>query len=140
TYIRERLTGYLDACGAFGIHDSAIALIEAAGIDMASGVEAAERLMTESAPTAIVATSDVHAVAALKVLAHKGLSVPEDVSVIGFDDAPIADLVGLTSVRQPLEEKGRTAAEILLDLIAGRRRRRSVKSTQLITRSTTGPA
>jgi DNA-binding LacI/PurR family transcriptional regulator len=79
-------------------------------------------------------------VAALKILARKGISVPESVSVIGFDDAPIADLVGLTTMHQPLEDKGRTAATILLDLIAGRKRRRSVKHTQLIVRATTGPA
>jgi DNA-binding LacI/PurR family transcriptional regulator len=48
--------------------------------------------------------------------------------------------VGLTTMHQPLEDKGRTAATILLDLIAGRKRRRSVKHTQLIVRATTGPA
>jgi len=115
-------------------------VIEAAGIDMASGIEAAGRLIDEFRPTAIVTTSDVHAVAALKVLARKAISVPESVSVIGFDDAPLADLVGLTTLRQPLEDKGKTAATILLDLIAGRKRRRSIKHTQLIVRSTTGPA
>ena len=66
--------------------------------------------------------------------------MPGRVSVIGFDDAPIADLMGLTTVHQPLEDKGRTAATILLDLIAGRTRRRSVKQTHLIVRSTTGRA
>ena len=140
TYIRERLTGYMQACGAAGIPDAGIALVEAAGIDMASGMAAAGRLLDEFAPTAIVATSDVHAVAALKVLAQKGISVPGRVSVIGFDDAPLADLMGLTTVHQPLEDKGRTAATILLDLIAGRSRRRSVKQTHLIVRSTTGRA
>jgi DNA-binding LacI/PurR family transcriptional regulator len=139
-YLRERLTGYVQACAASGIPGSQIALIEAAGIDMASGMEAASRLIDEFAPTAVVATSDVHAVAALKVLARKAISVPESVSVIGFDDAPIADLVGLTTMHQPLEDKGRTAATILLELIAGRKRRRSIKHTHLIVRSTTGPA
>jgi DNA-binding LacI/PurR family transcriptional regulator len=140
TYIRERLAGYADACATFGIPDSAIAVAEAVDIDMTSGMEAAERLIAEFSPTAIVTTSDVHAVAALKVLARLGISVPEDVSVIGFDDAPIADLVSLTTVRQPLEDKGQTAAKILLDLIAGRHRKRSVKPTKLVVRSTTGSA
>jgi DNA-binding LacI/PurR family transcriptional regulator len=60
--------------------------------------------------------------------------------VIGFDDAPIADLMGLTTVHQPLVDKGKAAAQCLLDLLAGRTRRRSVKPTELIVRSSTGPA
>ncbi|MGV9803461.1 substrate-binding domain-containing protein, partial [Mycobacterium sp. NPDC003449] len=120
---------------------SAAPWTEAGDIDMASGMAAAEQLISGAEPpTAIVATSDVHAVAAIKALDRKGVSVPGQVSVIGFDDAPIADLVGLTTIHQPLAEKGRAAATILLDLLQGRSRRRSVKPTQLIVRSSTGPA
>jgi DNA-binding LacI/PurR family transcriptional regulator len=140
TYLRERLAGYRQALSDHGVRVSDVALIEAANIDMPSGLAAADLLIREFAPTAIVATSDVHAVAALKALSSNGIAVPEAVSVIGFDDAPIADLVGLTTIRQPLRDKGRTAAKILLDLIAGQSRRRSIMTTELIIRSTTGPA
>jgi DNA-binding LacI/PurR family transcriptional regulator len=140
TYLRERLAGYRQALSDHGVRVSDVALIEAANIDMPSGLAAAELLIREFAPTAIVATSDVHAVAALKALSSNGIAVPDAVSVIGFDDAPIADLVGLTTIRQPLRDKGRTAAKILLDLIAGQSRRRSIMATELIVRSTTGPA
>jgi DNA-binding LacI/PurR family transcriptional regulator len=140
TYLRERLTGYRQAISAHRVRLADVALVEAAGIDMNSGRIAAELLIDEFAPTAIVATSDVHAVAALQTLSARGVGVPEDVSVIGFDDAPIANLVGLTTVHQPLADKGRTAAKILLDLIAGRPRRRSIQATELIVRTTTGPA
>jgi DNA-binding LacI/PurR family transcriptional regulator len=140
TYLRERLAGYRQAMAAHHVRVADVALVEAAGIDMNSGRSAAELLIGEFAPTAIVATSDVHAVAALQTLSAHGVDVPGAVSVIGFDDAPIANLVGLTTVRQPLEDKGRTAAKILLDLIAGRPRRRSIKATELIVRTTTGPA
>jgi len=140
TYLRERLAGYRDALSDHGVRVSDVALIEAADIDMPSGLAAADMLIREFAPSAIVATSDVHAVAALKVLSSNGIAVPDAVSVIGFDDAPIADLVGLTTIRQPLRDKGRTAAKMLLDLIAGRSRRRSIMTTELIVRSTTGPA
>jgi DNA-binding LacI/PurR family transcriptional regulator len=140
TYLRERLAGYRRALSDHGVRISEVALIEAANIDMPSGLAAADLLIREFAPTAIVATSDVHAVAALKVLSSNGIAVPEAVSVIGFDDAPIADLVGLTTIRQPLRDKGRTAAKILLDLIAGQSRRRSIMATELIVRSTTAPA
>lgn len=140
TYLRERLAGYRQAMADHSVRVADVALVEAGGIDMNSGRMAAELLIGDFAPTAIVATSDVHAVAALKALSAQGVDVPDAVSVIGFDDAPIADLVGLTTLRQPLEDKGRTAAKILLDLIAGHSRRRSIKATELIVRTTTGPA
>jgi DNA-binding LacI/PurR family transcriptional regulator len=139
-YLRERLAGFRDAIAQADDAEVEVTLIEAADIDAASGMVAARDLITDVGPTAIVTTSDVHAVAALKVLRAKGISVPDQVSVIGFDDAPIADLMGLTTIRQPLCEKGRAAASILLDLIAGRTRLRSVKPTELVVRSTTGPA
>jgi DNA-binding LacI/PurR family transcriptional regulator len=137
TYLRERLTGYFEACAAAKhVREGDVRLIEAAGIDMQSGIAAAAALI-ETDPTAIVATSDVHAAAAIRVLTDRGIRVPEDVSVIGFDDAPIADLIGLTTVRQPLVDKGRTAATMLLDVINGHGRRRSVKKVELVIRSST---
>lgn len=139
-YLRERLAGYREAITAAGLDTSQVNLVEATNIDMDSGMAAAAQLIAAAEPTAIVATSDVHAVAALKVLKAEHISVPDQVSVIGFDDAPIADLMDLTTMRQPLADKGREAATILLELIAGRTRRRSVKPTQLIVRATTGPA
>ncbi|WP_396899829.1 LacI family DNA-binding transcriptional regulator [Mycolicibacterium sp.] len=141
TYLQQRLAGYRDAIAAAGRRGIKATLIEAADIDMQSGMHAVEQLTEDpEPPTAIVATSDVHAVAAMKVLERKQISVPQQVSVIGFDDAPIADLVGLTTIHQPLCEKGKTAATILLDLLDGRTRRRSVKPTELVVRSSTGPA
>lgn len=138
TYLRERLTGYIDACRAAHVAAGDLLMVEAAGIDMPSGIAAARQLI-DLAPTAIVATSDVHAAAAIQAVTQRGLRVPEDVSVIGFDDAPIAELIGLTTIHQPLVDKGRTAAAMLLDVIAGKRRRRSVKRTELKVRATTGP-
>lgn len=138
TYLRERLMGYVDACRGAKVAADDLLVVEAAGIGMHSGVEAAEQLI-DLDPTAIVATSDVHAAAAIQVLTRRGLRVPDDVSVIGFDDAPLAELIGLTTIHQPLVDKGRTAATMLLDVIAGQRRRRSVKKTELKVRATTGP-
>lgn len=140
TYLRERLAGYLEACASAGLPPDAITLVESAGIDIASGIAAAGALLDTGQPTAIVATSDVHAAAALRALRERGVHVPGQVSVIGFDDAPIADLLDLTTIRQPLADKGRTAATMLLDLIAGKARRRSVKKTELVVRSSTATA
>lgn len=95
--------------------------------------------------TAIVAGNDTIAIGVLEAARRRGLSVPERLSVIGFDDIPIAGspLVGLTTIRQPVEAMARTAARRLVD------RMTSVSPTapvhdllpiHLIQRSTTGPA
>ena len=65
-------------------------------------------------PTAIFAHDDILASGALSGARELGLHVPDDVAVAGFDDSPLAEPLGLTSVRQPLEESGQVAAETLL--------------------------
>ncbi|MBK7203907.1 LacI family DNA-binding transcriptional regulator [Candidatus Amarolinea dominans] len=67
-----------------------------------------------SPPDAIFAASDTQALGALKAARDRGLRVPHDVAIIGFDDLDLADYIGLTTVRQPLEQSGRIAAELLL--------------------------
>jgi DNA-binding LacI/PurR family transcriptional regulator len=68
-------------------------------------------------PTAIFAASDVQALGVLRAAAEAGVRVPEDVAVIGFDDVELAEVVGLTTVRQPLREGGALAADLLLGAI-----------------------
>jgi DNA-binding LacI/PurR family transcriptional regulator len=65
-------------------------------------------------PTALFAPSDTQALGVIKAAHERGVSVPGDLAVVGFDDVEIADYVGLTTVRQPLEESGRIAVELLL--------------------------
>jgi LacI family transcriptional regulator len=70
-------------------------------------------------PTAIFAASDVQAFGVLDAAARAGLAVPEDLSVIGFDDIELAAAIGLTTVRQPLRESGRIGARLLLQALDG---------------------
>lgn len=91
------------------------------------GLEQARRLThdllaSSSLPTAIFAPSDTQALGVLKAARERGCSVPRDLSVIGFDDVEVADYIGLTTVRQPLEESGRVAVELLLARLADRTR------------------
>ena len=65
-------------------------------------------------PTAIFAAADIQAIVALKVARQLGLHVPGDLAIIGFDDLDMADYVGLTTIRQPLDESGRIAVKLLL--------------------------
>lgn len=70
-------------------------------------------------PTAVFASSDVQASGVLSAAADAGLRVPDDVSVIGFDDIEISQYAGITTVRQPLFESGRLGAELLLSHLTG---------------------
>jgi LacI family transcriptional regulator len=69
-------------------------------------------------PTAIFAASDSQAFGVLRAARERALRVPDDLAVIGFDDVESADDLGLTTVRQPLEESGRLAVELLLARLA----------------------
>jgi DNA-binding LacI/PurR family transcriptional regulator len=138
---RERTIGVRDALVATGGSWSDVVLINAAANTRVAG-EAAAGLALDRAdrPTALVALSDVLALGALEALAVRGLRPGRDVSVTGFDDVAEASEAGLTTVRQPTLERGRIAGELLLDVPEDPALRRVVLPTQLIVRSTTGPA
>ncbi|MDF3306217.1 substrate-binding domain-containing protein [Rhodococcus sp. T2V] len=137
--VQERLLGYFDACREYGVAVEDLIIEGAGGIDRSSGMQAAERILARAEVTGVVATSDVHAAAALEVLHRQQIKVPEEVSVIGFDDAPIAEMWRMTTIRQPLVEKGRRAAAMLLEQIDGTgSRRRVTLDTELVERETTG--
>ena len=69
-------------------------------------------------PTAIFCGTDLQAVGVLKAALQLGLRVPEDLAVIGFDDLDIADYMGITTIRQHLDESGKVAAEMVFSRIA----------------------
>jgi DNA-binding LacI/PurR family transcriptional regulator len=88
------------------------------------GRESASRLAQQllalrGRPTAVFAASDVQAFGVLDAAARAGLAVPEDLSVIGFDDIELASAIGLTTVRQPLRESGQMGARLLLRALDG---------------------
>jgi DNA-binding LacI/PurR family transcriptional regulator len=89
-------------------------------------------------PTAVAADSDVLAAGVLDVALRRGLAAGRDVSVTGFDDAPLAEPAGLTTIRQPIRDKGRLMGRMLLDPTFTEQR--VVLPTELIVRSSTGPA
>ena len=95
-------------------------LLEAGDYTLEGGVRATEALLKREVPDAIFAAGDLMAVGALQALRKAGLSVPKDVSLIGFDDAAYADLVAprLSTVQQPSYQMGRKAAELVLRHLA----------------------
>jgi DNA-binding LacI/PurR family transcriptional regulator len=102
--------------------------------------QAHELLGLDLRPTAIVAASDTQAIGVLAAARERGLRVPEDLSVIGFDDVEIAGSARLTTVRQPLVESGRQATRLVEAERAdpGRPPERVVLDIELVVRDTTG--
>jgi DNA-binding LacI/PurR family transcriptional regulator len=135
----ERLAGYEEGLRGAGLDPATLAVEEHPGYGRGRGIAAACRLLAQvPRPTAILAMSDEFALGAIEAAQGFGLRVPEDLSVVGFDDIPNAALSSppLTTVHQPLVEKGRIAAELLF----GRRKARSiVLPTRLVVRASTAP-
>jgi LacI family transcriptional regulator len=114
-----------------------------------SGLEAAEKLLTGNfKPTAIFASNDDMAAAVMAVAHRKGMDVPGDLAVAGFDDTPLASAVwpALTTVRQPIADMAREAVLLLLEQVraqrAGRAQpvtHRQLKHALVARESTTAP-
>ena len=121
-------------------------LVEHSPYTFESGAELALRLLGRpNPPTALFCASDVLAFGAVDALRRRGLRVPGDVSVVGFDDVSMAgwEMIGLTTIRQPIEQMAAEAVRKLLGRVSGADTtmpRRHVFAVQLIERGTTGPA
>ncbi|MEH0844058.1 LacI family DNA-binding transcriptional regulator [Micromonospora sp. CPCC 205711] len=133
---RQRLAGFADALAAVGVGWADLTLLNAAGNSRAAGAAAiADGFVGDQPPTAVLACSDVLALGVLDALADRAA----DVSVTGFDDVPDAAAAGLTTVRQPAEEKGRIAAALLLDPPAEPAAGHVLLRTELVVRTSTRP-
>ncbi|TGR33227.1 MULTISPECIES: substrate-binding domain-containing protein [unclassified Mesorhizobium] len=114
---RNRLTGYLRELSRVGVDISKVPVYETAN-DVASTKAGLETIFASDAPpTAILAMSDRMALVALEWLSARGLNVPDDVSVVGFDDVPEAAVSKppLTTIAQPIAEIGRLAVRAILE-------------------------
>jgi LacI family transcriptional regulator, galactose operon repressor len=117
-----RLEGYRRALREAGVPEDPALVEHATDWGLATGREAAARLLESSVDfTAIFAHSDLIALGAIRQLRDAGRRVPDDVSVVGYDDLPVADYVepALTTVHQPMQEVGALAAALVLDALAG---------------------
>jgi len=104
----------------------------------ASGASAATHLVESGPlPSAIIGVSDVIALGVLSVLRERGVSVPGEVSVTGFDDIPAARAAELTTVQQPIRRRGQLVGRLLVDPNA--QPRQLMLPTSLVARATTGP-
>jgi DNA-binding LacI/PurR family transcriptional regulator len=119
TSSRDRTAGYLRALASAGVPERP-EYVRAGTQDRQEARSIAERLLAQrEPPTAIFAASDLQALGVLEAATHLGVRVPEDLSVVGFDDVEVASYVGLTTVSQQLVESGRRGAHLLLRALSG---------------------
>jgi DNA-binding LacI/PurR family transcriptional regulator len=142
---RARLDGYRAAMDMAGVERDR-GLIRYGNFYVDAGIREARVLLDVDAaarPTAIFALNDMQALGVYQAARDLGLHIPDDLSVVGFDDLPMAKWVTppLTTVRQPLVRMGVTAARLLLRLAAGEHpsERRIELATELIARASTAP-
>ncbi len=138
---RDRQLGYRQALEAAGLPPYSGLCGE--GEPSRAGARSAARaiLSTPDRPTAVVAANDTRAIGVLEAARELGLRVPEDLSVIGYDDIEIAELIGLTTIRQPLGASGQRGMQLLLDRLVGGAVEpvREVLPVELVARGTTAP-
>lgn len=119
TSAADRLEGYLTALSDHGIQNDS-SLIEPGNYIERGGYEAALKLLdVPNRPTAIFAANDLSAFGVMEAVQQRGLRIPEDISLVGFDNLPQASLVypKLTTIHQPLEQMGQVAVKMLLEQI-----------------------
>ena len=115
----DRLEGFREALQAAGLEPGPV---EEGDFTVDSGAAAVRRMIDSGEPfDALFVASDLMARGAITVLAQAGLTVPDDIAVIGFDDSPVAlgSTPQLTTMRQPSFAQGEAMADVLLTLLAG---------------------
>lgn len=140
---QDRLEGYKAALRAhhLPIHTD---LIYEGDFFQSSGLAAANALLDlPEPPSAIFASNDMMAMGAMDAIRHRGLRIPDDVSIVGFDNIPQSAMVfpQLTTIQQPLEQMGRVATQMLLDTLKdpAEPHTRIELPTELIVRNSTEP-
>ncbi|QGK68462.1 substrate-binding domain-containing protein [Allosaccharopolyspora coralli] len=137
---KARLTALAEVFSDAGIDWSTVPVVERFDHSQESGASAAAQILdTDPEVTAIVCTSDILALGALDEAERRGVKVPDDLTITGFDGIPDAERAGLTTIRQPILEKGRAAGRLLLDTAERGRPREIRLETQLIEGTTAGP-
>lgn len=145
--VADRLAGATDALRAGGLPDSALTVVRTPGLNAAAGRRAAAtvaELPARRRPTAVFCANDLLAFGVLQEMTRRGLHVPQDLAIVGYDDIDFAAAaaVPLTSVRQPRARLGTTATELLIEEVtepASHRHRQVVFEPELVVRASTVP-
>jgi DNA-binding LacI/PurR family transcriptional regulator len=137
---RARLAAAADAFETAGANWESVPVVERFDHSIASGQSAAAQLLDANPEvTALMCTSDILALGAMNEAKRRGLRVPQDLSVTGFDGIVEAERVGLTTIRQPVLEKGRAAGKLLLGAAERSRPRHITLDTELVIGQSSAP-
>ena len=139
----DRLEGYQSALRIHHLPEDPRLIYQGTFFQPDGYAGASDLLDLDDPPTAIFASNDVMAMGAMDAVRSRGLRVPEDISILGFDDIPQAAMVrpALTTVRQPLEQMGRLATQMLIDQLKhpDKEINRIELPTELVVRGSTNP-
>jgi LacI family transcriptional regulator len=140
----DRMAGARQAFRAAGLSPDDLQLISTRALNVDGGAAAALEIVAQkprNRPTAVACVNDLLALGLMHALVRHGLLVPDDVAIVGYDDISFAEAaaVPLSSVRQPRQDLGRRAAELLLSEAAGRstKHHRVVFEPELVVRAST---
>jgi len=139
----DRLTGYRKALKKNGIPDQKDWVWEFDATQQGGYKVMKYLLVLDPPPTAVLVLNDFSAMGVLRAAKESGLQVPEDISIVGFGDVPLASMTDppLTTVREPFHEMGYEACDRLLKIIQGKRlsQRHLILPVELVIRKTTAP-
>ena len=140
-----RLEGYQKALKQHGLSFNESYLVisdpssEKDGFNREAGYQGMQKLlaMGDACPSAVFAASDIQAAGAIRAIKENGLKIPEDISIIGFDDIELSQYLDLTTVRQPMQEMGSLALHHLIEQMQNKTEEPFLKkyATELIIRS-----
>ncbi|TWD81624.1 LacI family transcriptional regulator [Kribbella amoyensis] len=142
--VQRKLAGFRTAMKAqLGLSDTDVdELTELSMFGVEGGAAAAQRLL-DAGVTALVCGSDMMALGVIRAVRRRGLSVPADVSVVGYDDAPMMEFTDppMTTVRQPVQAMALAAVQSLLEEVRGHATPHTefLFRPELVVRGTTGP-
>ncbi len=141
-YARKREHAYWSGVDTFALEKDERLRVYGDDTQLGAYQQIQRLLDGEARFTAVLADNDLSAIGAMKALQDLGYRVPEDVSVVGFDDIVLASVVqpALTTVQQPVNELGRRAMSAVLELIAGRKLESLRLATRLVVRQSTAIA
>jgi LacI family transcriptional regulator len=137
-----RLAGFTEAMAARGLDVDPALVAEAASFTIDEGERAMDELLDSGLPfTGVLAGNDMLAIGCISTLTGRGLRCPQDISVIGFNDMPLADRLSppLTTLRVPYYDLGTYAADLFIEQLEGRPKREITVVQDLVVRSSTGP-
>ncbi len=134
---KERVRGFKKAIEDYGISSENIE-IYGSDFSVDDGYNTVKKLLDQATfPTAIFTLGNPIAIGAMRAIKEKDLKIPDEISIISFDDQPYFELISppLTTIRQPIDLIGKEAVHILFDLIDGKKPESKLLSPLLVERS-----